>query len=140
MSKADRIIIGTAVVWGGVLVAFMTRASMSTQLTSMLLTPFFLGASIWALVRCFTQWKKQRAHALIPLVTCLTVLFGFPWVGLVARRTLRAIELPRYERVVEAMNAGRIEVPAYLNRVPEAESEARSAYGVLAVRDSTGVL
>jgi hypothetical protein len=141
MSRLGKIVVMVAVTWFIVFTAFAgIKRSIVLQLLCIPVTLCFLVAVVASIVCFFWEWRQRRWLSLLPFGVCVaSVVLSVAMVRTISH-ALFVWSLPSYEAVVQQMESGSIPVSTEMARIPQAESQARLAYTVLAWKDTNGVL
>jgi hypothetical protein len=111
-----------------------------TQLLGMLGFGGFLLALMFSLLFAWTERRQLRLLAVIPLMLCFGSCAATTALGRAARQAQFERQFPRYQALVERIQAGNMLVSGEVVSVPLAEAERDLGYGVLAERNTNGVL
>jgi hypothetical protein len=140
MSRAGKFVVVASVIW---LVANEAIAAHRTSI-SVLLGVFsslcFLGVIVFSLVLSFTDWQQRRWRALLPLAACVVAIAIFLPLGRLITDAVFDWSLPSYEAIVQQVESGSIPTSVEFSEMPQAERQARLAYGVFAQKDTNGVV
>jgi len=126
--------------WAGADLAFGSAQTPERQFLSMLgllawLLAFLIGILCWR-----RDWRQVRYCALIAPLLCLGSCAGVTGIGTAVRRSQFERQLPRYQALVDQMEAGSIPVSLSSRAIALPESDRDLAYGVLAQKDTNGLV
>lgn len=119
---------------------FATSQNTWTQLLGILGFGGYLLALILSLIFAGTEWRQLRLLAVIPLLLWFGSCLATTAVGTASRRAQFERELPRYQALVERIQAGSRLDSGKVASVSLSEAERDLGYNVLAERDTNGVL
>ena len=140
MSRLGKFVLVVAVIWFVGYTAYFSHRTNLTQLLTLPLIPCLLAAVVASVVCIFREWRERRWFALLPFAVCVLSVVLSRMVTNQIRHAIFSWSLPSYEAVVHQMESGSIPVPTNLDRIQQAESQARWVYTVLAQKDNNGVL
>jgi hypothetical protein len=140
MSRVGKFVVIVAVIYFvGSTMFFVHRTDLS-QLLALPLFFCFLGAIIAGIVCVFSDWRKHRWLAFLPIAVCVVSVCVSGMVVGPIRHAIFVQSLPSYEAVVRQIESGSIPVSTNLSPVPQAVPLAHLAYAVFAEKRSDGAL
>lgn len=111
-----------------------------SQLLGMMGFGGYLLALMLSLLFAWTERRQLRLLAVIPLMLCFGSCAATTATGRAGRQAQFERQLPRYRALVERIQAENVLVSGEAVSVPLMETEHDMGYGVLAQRDTNGVL
>ena len=143
MSRLGKFVVAISAIWFVVATTYFSHRGGIIGLLQLAMLPLFpclLAAIVASFVCVFKDWRAQNWRSLLPIAICASsILFS----GLLVHTIRQAIQnwsLPIYEAVVNKIETGTIVVSTNWSLVPEAKSEARLAYAVLAKKEANGLM
>jgi MFS family permease len=143
MSRLGKFVVAISAVWFVVATTYFSHRGGIFGILQLALLPLFpclLAAIAIGFVCIFKDWRTKNWRSLIPIAICISSIVLSGILVQIIRRVIQNYSLPIYEAVVKKMETREIFVSTNLSLIPEAKSEARFAYAVLAKRETNGVL
>jgi len=140
MSRAGKFVVVASVIWLFANEAIAAHRTTALVFLGMFMSLCFLGVAVFGLVLAISEWRQRRWRAVLPLVACVLAVVVFIPLGRMISRAMFDWALPTYEAVVRQIESGGIPASSEFSELPQAEHQARLAYGVFAQKDSNGVV
>ena len=140
MSRHGKLVVVASVIWLIASEMVTAHRASSLVLLDLFISLCFFGVIIFSFVLSFADWRQRRWRALLPLAVCVFAVAIFIPLGRLISYAIFDWSLVSYEAIVRQVESGSIPTSAEFSKIPQADRQARLAYGVFAQKDTNGVV
>lgn len=140
MRRNARIVFWISGIWSLTMAASAWLHSPTVKMVVMLPTIAFLGAAVTSIAWIFIYGSELGLRAAVPFFVCLGCGVLTAVMSPILLDAGFARVLPRYQRIIDQIEAGRIIVSAKPARIPLSEADSPLAYAVWGEKATDGVL
>jgi hypothetical protein len=138
--KRSVVVILTAALCFVALSCFKAHQSPLGQGILLLLTPPFLICLVVGVTEPLRNWRIYRFRMLLPLAACVAAWYGAYPVGAFLQSRLFAINLPRFQAIVDSIQRESLPTDGTSQMVPVASADRRQVQHIFAQIAADGAL